>query len=216
MTERKSLFRAWLVDRVSEAKLRKVAGQSLEDRARYLGVQPDVLVEADQRRLERVASVGRFASNREVHGRAAHDSYTCRVRLYMPIVIAKPFDELCQIKGVTTSMLGRAIVQTLLLSAHNPRWYGTGWLYKGKFYTEDRLVTDNGNERSSAVSVIKQFVISTGADIALRRRAERAGCTKTALVRGAIIDLLEGHTGKLVYADTASMYNDPDRYPRGP
>lgn len=212
MTARKSLFRAWLVDRVSEARLRKVAGQTLEDRARYLGVQPDVLIEADKRRLERHASVGRFASNREVHGRAAHDAYTYRIQLYMPPVIAKPFDEVCEIKGITASTLGRAVVHTLLLSPNNPRWYGTGWLYKGKLYSEDRCQTG----KRAPQSVTKQFIISTGADIALRRRAERAGTHKTALVRGAIIDLLEGHTGKLIYSDTGSMYNDPDRYYNGP
>jgi len=44
-------------------------------------------------------------------------------------------------------------------------------------------------------------------------RAQRLGCTYTGLVRGAIIDLLEGRTKRLiVVAGAAAMWEDESRY----
>lgn len=203
MTERVSQFRCWLVDRVSEARVHKVAGQSLEDLARYLGVQPDVLEEATKKRHERIEQAGFRATNREVHGRAGHRVYTRVIPLYVPREVMDPIRALCEQRDILPVGLFRAVIHTFLLSSRNPTWQNKGWLYQGKCYSGS--ISAPGNSKY-------QVRISTGAHIALTRRAEVRGATLTGLVRGAILDMLEGRTKKLIYVDTAGMYNDPHRY----
>jgi hypothetical protein len=199
---RSSLFRTWLVDRVSDARLYKRAGQSLADRARYLGVQPDVLEEADQLRQRRLAEAGRFGSNR---GTAQYHGYTRLVSLYVPERIAAVLDAVCAARHIEFADLARAVVQTLLSGPNNPAWRGNGWLYKGKLLPPVRA---RGAKRAER----RKFSISVGADIALGDRAERLGATKTGLIRGALCDVAEGRMKRLIYTDTTSMWNDPARY----
>jgi hypothetical protein len=199
-----SLFRTWLVDRVSDARLYKRKGQTLAERSRYLGVQPDVLEEADQLRQRRLEEVGRFGSRRGVHT-AQYHGYTRLVALYVPEKIAIPLDAVCAARHIEFADLARAVVQTLLSGPNNPRWCGKGWLYKGRRLPPVRSPTGKRSE-------LRKFAISVGADIALGDRAERLGVTKTGLIRGALCDVVEGRMKRLIYTDTASMWNDPARY----
>jgi hypothetical protein len=201
---RPSRFRAWLVERVSEAKLRLPKDQkTLEDQARYLGVQPDVLEEAATKRSERIEASGHQVSRRDVYA-AGHEIYTRVVALYMPPEIRRLLQGICDVRRISMHDLERAATHTLLLSGKLPSYSGKGWFYKGKRYG---VGTGKVKERLK-----EQFRISVGAYIALTRRAEINGATATGLIRGALIDVLEGRTKQLVYVDTSAMYNDPERY----
>lgn len=202
MKPKSSLFRAWLVDRVSDARLYKRAGQSLAERARYLGVQSDVLEEADQLRRRRLAEVGRFGSSRGV---AQYHGYTRLVSLHVPEKIATVLDAVCAARHIEFADLARAVVQTLLSGPNNPTWRGKGWLYKGERLPPVRARTGKRAEQ-------RKFAISVGADIALGARADRLGATKNGLIRGALCDVAEGRMKRLIYTDTVSMWNDPARY----
>lgn len=195
----KSFFRTWLVQRVSEARIRKSAKMSLEDQAKHLGIQPDVLLEAEAVRKKRIEDAGRQGYRRGVPSNTYYDGYTRRIKLYMPEQILRPLEAVCTARNIDFQDLARAAVQTLLSGPDNPRYAGKGWVYKGKRLTPGRTLA-------------RCFWVSTGADIALGLRAERAGVTKTGLVRGVLIDVIEGRVKRLLYTDLTSMWNDPSRY----
>lgn len=206
---RQSKFRSWLVDRVSEVKIDTRVEGSLEARARYLGVQPDVLEEADALRRARIDAVGRIPNRRGVHT-ANYDSYTRPILLYLPQEIVEATDAVCAGRNIDFHTLARAAVHTLLSGPNNPQWVGKGWMFHGVRYGASNQRSRVTKDRRYAVQ--RQFLISVGADIALTRRAERLGVTKTGLVRGAISDVLDGRTRQLIYVDTSSMWRDPNRY----
>lgn len=202
---RPSLFRAWLVERVSEAKLKLPKDQkTLEAQARYLGVQSDVLEEAALARRSRIEAAGHQASGRDVHGIRTHGIYTRSVALYMPDEIRALLKGLCETRRISLHDLARAATHTMLLSGTMPSYTGRGWFYKGKRY--------GAGTGQAKMRLQEKFRISVGAYIALNRRAELNGASATGLIRGALIDVLEGRTRRLVYVDTSSMYNDPERY----
>lgn len=204
MKPKTSLFRAWLVDRVSDARLYKRQGQSLTERARYLGVQPDVLEEADQLRRRKLEEAGRPGSRRAVHT-DQYDGYTRMVAVHLPMEIRVPLDAVCATRQIDFADLARAVVQTVLSGPNNPSYCGKGWMYKGKKLPPVRKA---GLPRAT----LRKFAISVGADIALAERAARLGVSKTGLVRGGLIDVVEGRMKRLIYTDTLSMWNDPKRY----
>jgi hypothetical protein len=193
------------VERVSDAKLQVPKDQkTLEGQARYLGVQPDVLEEASAKRRARIEAAGHQVSARDVHGASAHNIYTRRVVLYVPTEIRALLQGLCETRRISVHDLARAATHTLLLSGGIPSYTGKGWFYKGKRY--------GLGPATVRLKLQEQFRISVGAYIALNRRAELHGASVSGLIRGALIDVLEGRTRKLVYVDTSSMYNDPERY----
>ena len=200
MTERQSTFRKWLVDRVSEAQMQIYAGESLADRARRLGVQTDVLVEAEQLRHERLERVGRYASSRSVISSPVRRAYTQQISLYMPAEVEEPLEAIAAQRSLQLQDVARAVVHTLLLGPDNPLWVGRqGWMIGGKV-----RMAGHDNQR--------KLCVSRGADIALNTRAARLGVSKTGLVRGALCDLIEGRLRRLIYVDVASMWNDPNKY----
>lgn len=163
------------------------SSDSVEEIARRLGVQPDVLVEA-----------------RRLYGRAPR-SETREFLLAMPQKVHADWIRVTQMNRLDSSLLLRGLIQALLLSGVPPKRLQKFWIYKG-----ERLHV--GKQQGQTWPWKAHTYISWGADRALTQIAERYQATKTALVRGHVCAYLEGKASKLVLVGVNNMYNDPTRY----
>lgn len=203
-------FRRWLVSKLKQSMWAEVPGETIEDTARRLWIRPEALraaqaeLNAERKRLGRaLVKPGRFG---RLPGTAVERIY----ELAMPEAVLRDWEAYCQLRGLESGMLLRSIIHHLLLSPTNPPWTGRGWLYRG------RLVRMSGNVYRAQGKKWPWSVhtrITYGSLQALRRRALASNAKGTALIRGFVIELLEGRLTRLTLVTTLEeMYEDPDRY----
>lgn len=214
MTERRQeaelhgRFRRWLIEKVKRSRWVTYPSDSLEAVARRIGVQPDVLVEAQAELTE----------ERRHDGKLPLKLGTGRVRQarrkQIDLDVPKPvFDDwlaYCQTRDLPPSVVLRSLIHTLLSGPENPSWTGRAWWYRGKTH---RLSNYAEVAKRGWWPYNAKTDVTPGAARALALRAQALGCTYTGLVRGAIIDLLEGRTQRLnVVTSASSMWEDETRY----
>jgi hypothetical protein len=201
-------FRAWLIEKVKRSRWVTRQGDSVEVVARRIGVQPDVLVQAQAELSEERRRGGKrpvlIGTGRILPGRRK------QIDLDLPKVVNDDWLAYCHARDMSGSVVLRSIIHTLLSGPENPTWTGRTWWYRGKTHRLSNYaeVAARGWWPYNA-----KTDVSPGAGRALMLRAQRLGCTYTGLVRGAIIDLLEGRTKRLiVVAGAAAMWEDESRY----
>lgn len=199
--DRQSEFRRWIVDRVKESHFMVLREDTLEAVARRIGVQPDVLVQAQKEKATEMAALGRLPTRIGSTRRSSGSEAV--VQLMFPEEIFPVFVEAAKIKGFENSELVRSIIHTLLLGPDNPRWCARGWYYQGHMY---RI------RAATRLQYRCKSHITRGADVALGLRARQLGVTRIALVRGAVIDFLEGRMNVICHTDLEHMWDDPRRY----
>jgi hypothetical protein len=108
-------------------------------------------------------------------------------------------------------VLLRSLVHRLLTLPEPPSHLrDKRWVYRGQ---QLRLCTERGGTGRGRFVTSITAEVTPGAKQALVRRSRALGVRPTSLVRGAIIDLLEGRTKQLVIVGTVGdMWDDPDRY----
>jgi len=196
-----SRFRRWLIDRLKETSFAVYKGELVVDVARRLGVSVDVLKMAQAEKTTELQQMGRTPTN--LGGRGHERGYALMLRC--PPEARKEIHELARRMGARSSELIRGVTQTLLSGPDNPQWLGRHWIWHGKHIL---LRPVEGKGWPWFVDVY----ISRGAAAALQRRAERLGTNKTALIRSATVDFLEGRMTGIQLLPTAEMWNDPNRY----
>ena len=201
-------FRRWLIDKLKRSRWVSYSTDSLEAVARRVGVQPDVLVQAQAELTAERRSDGKKAivlgTGRAWHGRRK------QIDLDLPKAVNDDWLAYCRARDLSGSVVLRSIIHTLLSGPENPTWTGRTWWYRGKMHrlSNYKVVAAKGWWPYNA-----KTDVTPGAARALTLRAERIGCTYTGLVRGAIIDLLEGRTKRLNVVTVASaMWEDENRY----
>jgi hypothetical protein len=194
-------FRAWLVKHLTELRWSAPIGLPLPDLAVRLGVQEDVLREAQ---ALRAAELGRRGKAGIAHGRrryVAHDFAI--VQLEVPLVLKQIWLECCGIMRLEPGALFRSLLHRFLLKPERPQYIGTGWMFKGKRYVTVRA------KRECSQIVTR---ITRGAQVALDTLADNWDTTPTALARGVVTEFLEGRTQKLKIVTFRQLWGDPDRY----
>lgn len=161
-----------------------------EKLAPHLGVQVDVLRDARARHGERPVVE------------------TCAFVLQMPEQVWKDWKRVCAHQDLEGGLALRGLVQSLLLNAKRPTWIGKGWMYRG------RRVRMAGVSHGENWPWKQKTMLSRGADRALSAIAEELKTTKTALVRGQLLDYLEGKAPRIILMSAEDMSNDPHRYTR--
>lgn len=205
-------FRQWLVDKLVLTKWRTFLDEPPAKTAKRLGVQLDVLEEAMGRvSADRVArGLNPVAGSADKRRRPGKPSPAV-VHVAVPEVAYLDLEEYCKIREVTVSDLLRSLIFRLLSGPEQPSWIGTTWRYRGKRYPLTGRHTEyrrNGKEWPWQV----QTKITHGASRALTARARATGCTTSALLRGVLIDLLEGRTTTLQLVAMDAMFDDENRY----
>lgn len=155
-----------------------------------LGVQPDVLRDAR----------ARYGARPVIE--------TCAFVLQMPERIFLDWTRACELQALDGGLMLRGLVQAMLLNAKKPTWTSKGWMYRG------RRMAMSGVSHGQNWPWKQKTMLSRGAERALVEIADHLQITKTALVRGQVIDYLEGKAPRIILMGADSMSNDPKRYTR--
>ncbi len=184
-------FREWLVEQLKLSRWSVVSTETVADAARRLGVQEDVLQQAINERT----------SGKRLHARRELAEQRT-LKLWVPEEIDRDFDAYCKILGVTSAIFFRSIAQSYLLNPVTTPAMLTGtWIYRNKRYlchakTRTRLLAR----------------VSRGALLAIDHRAQQLSIPTAWLLKGLVIDVLEGRMRQIKIVLATDMWGDPKRY----
>lgn len=179
---------------------------SVAETAKALGVRADVLEEAirgraltNQRRGKPARSIGKRTMNRFDYA---------LVRVTMPPPIYKDWSEYCQTLRVKPAAVLRSLIHEFLLTGNKPTTMTHEWRYRGSVYQlESRF------KRSVPSAPTR---ITLGAQQVLDEYADHWSVKATAIMRGLVVDLLEGRTRAMKIVAFPELWGDPARYKRPP
>ena len=209
-TSQVAVFRRWLVRRLQDTCWVRVREELVESTAVRLGVQPSVLREAQAELDAAVVAAGKTPPSRsgQAAGRTPGQSHRCEVVL--PDRVHQDWQAYCQSREVPSSTMLRSLVHRMLMSNRLP-----AQARDRQCHYRGRLVkaTLQRNHGTGHFATSVECFISAGARQVLIARSRAARTTISALLRGTIIDLLEGRTTKVVLLHSINeMWNDPQRY----
>lgn len=203
MREREVRFRRWLIEQLQHTRWVTEPGDTVGSVADRLGVTPQLLAEAQRQYTERAREAGRtplvLGGRRPVTSRV-------KITLAFPKSIWEDWLAVVAAQNATPAVLLRSLIQQLLCGPENPRDLGRGWRYRGR---RAKLVGKHGAHYPFVVHTD----ISDGAYRALCMRAGEIGVTPTALMRGQVLELMEGRIRRILLVPSwQSMWDDPARY----
>lgn len=193
-------FRRWLIDQLKLTQWPRRRDQTPAELAQALGVQLEVLqVAMTELRAEEVAR-GRLPSTLV---RQQDEVVLAALDVTMPEAVWKDWSAYCERRQLAPAVLLRSLVHCFLNQQANPSWVAAYWRYRGQILHISKRKTWPW----------KAFArVPRGVEIALTRRAKAIGTTRAALLRGIIIDMLEGRTTRIPLIAARAMWNDPERY----
>lgn len=203
-------FRRWIVKRLKETNWVHFQDDSIEDVSRRLGLRPELLLEAKHSFEEEARRRG-LEPQRTGLAALSESRRAARCEVVLPVEVFRDWEAHVQARGWHGTLMLRSLVHKMLLSSKLPAVVTRTCIYRGKFVP---LRTQRNNGKGHYSTVV-ECDLSDGAHQALWDRARKANVSVSALLRGAILDLLEGRTTKVVPIYTRmQMWNDPLRYAR--
>lgn len=193
-------FREWLVLQLLTTRWAAPSGLNHAQAAEHLGVTESVLTEAQALRAAEIAARGRPMSGKRRRRAPRYDYGVLRVGV-PPVILAAWRAWVGQLQ-VSGSALLRSLVHQFLLTGQRPVTLDHGWLYRG--------VTYRATEEEHKTKVITR--VTRGAQTALEHYADVWHVDATRIVRGLVIDLLEGRVQRLKIVAYGEMWGDPKRY----
>lgn len=201
-------FRRWIIERLKESQWVSYQDEDLEAESKRLGLRPELLREAQTSLAEDCRRQGRQPMRlgkqrmRAERGRA-------RFEIVLPRVVHEDWRIYCESRELTSAVLLRSLIHGLLSRVEQPSWLGPYWHYRGQ---KQAICLERRGQRGKYLTVLCTD-ITRGASHALVRRANNSNVLPSALVRGAILDLLEGRTTELtILVLPGEMWDDADRY----
>lgn len=193
-------FRSWLVKQLTVLRWSLPMYLSDEETAKRLGVRIDVLQEASALRS---AELKKRGAGGVAHGKRRFVSHDyAKIAIRMPTAIRDPWRATCKALRLEPATVFRSLVHHFLLQPARPPHASPTWIYRGEIY---RL--PHAHEHPPI-----QTRITRGAQVALDTHADSWNLTPTGLIRGILIEFLEGRTQKLKIVTFAELWGDPDRY----
>lgn len=180
---------------------RTILDSELDEIAKTLGLDPDLLLEA---RAE--AKVTRQERGLRVTKWYEGTSETRRYyqfHLFMPELVMKAWREECVFRQVAGPLLLRSLIHDYLVRTREPNPLRK-WYWRGQFYT-----MGDSDERTR---FLERATIPLGSRRALVARAIRVGTTPTALCRALAIEALSGLHRDVPLIEASMMFDDEERY----
>ena len=205
-------FRRWIVEKLKETIWLHYAGEERSEVAKRLGLQPELLLEAELSLERDCRRDGRtpvkLGSSNASSSRRLSSGF--HVDLPIPPRVHADLIAYCDTRKIPPSTLLRSLIHWLLLRRELPAaCSGKYWIYRGKREQICRRRSETTGRRATSVDTL----VTAGAKQALIRRARKRGVAVSALVRGAVMELLEGRIKRLyVVTNVKEMWDDPDRY----
>jgi len=189
---------------VAETSWARSLGEEPAQLAARLGVQVDVLEDAQRLLDARAGAAGRFHS--KIQGRW---SYQRRVKVAVPLPILEDLRAYAEVRKRSVSDIIRSLIHDVLIRPTNPPT--SVWRHQGKIVRLTRSEVHKGKDGKGHIHMACTD-ISYGALEALNRRARGAGTKASGLIRAAIMQLLTERTKELPIVSVSEMWHDPDRY----
>ncbi len=207
-------FRAWLAGCLRGTKYATVElrDEEIDRTAKRLGVDVDLLLEVRAKALIELHARGlspplsntipREQREAKLRGQKLDEK---KRRLYqfhfpMPPEIVTAWKAECEVRGVHPPTFLRSLIHEYLLGTREPNAVRY-WGWRGKIYRAPH-----------AVRAIEPVVIPQGARRALFHRASSIGATASAVVRGLVLEALEGEHRNIPLMSAGMMYDDETRY----
>jgi len=201
-------FRSWLVDRVKESGWVAYAGEDLESISQRLGIRPEIITEARNVLADEYRKSGKLPW--DVRPRNKLDPVRSRYEIVLPKVVHEDWKKYCESRELTQAAMLRSLIHYVLCRPDSPTWLSDHWRYHGRVH---RICNVRGGKHGKGRFITSvQTDLTPGANEALKMRARDASVEASGLVRGAIIDLLEGRIKKLPVVHSRQMWDDPARY----
>jgi hypothetical protein len=193
-------FRTWLVKQLTLTRWSLPIDLDEKEQAKRLGVQVDVIREAQQARDSELKHRGNGGIAR---GRRRYiGSDYCSIYVRIPPAIRKDWVEMCAALKLEPSTVLRSLIHQFLSNPLRPQLTSSTWLYRGAVQRVKK-----GHE-----CPMVRTRITRGAQQALDTHADNWSVTPTGIIRGLLTDFLEGRTKKLKIVSFAELWGDPDRY----
>ncbi len=184
-------FREWLLVQLKLSRWSVTEREEVADAARRLGVQEDLLQQAISER----------ASGKKLHTRRELAEQR-QLKMWVPQEVSLDWLEYCKLLGVTGATLLRGIVQRYLVQpVTTPAMLDRRWFYRGKRYS---------TKADSRVHVMSR--VSRGAMQAIDHHARELRVPTAWVLKGLVVDLLEGRTKQVKFLLPGEMWGDPKRY----
>ena len=195
-----SRFRDWLVHRVKHSRWTARNCPDLDAVAWRIGVQADVLVDAQAALDAEQRAAGRTPVQ---IGKRLQVQKQTGFSIDLPPIVYEDLRAYCKLRQLAITVVMRSLITKLLTGTAQPQWLGRGWYYKGNHYPAARQ-----GERHPV-----RADVTSGATEALGRRAVVCGVSVSALLRGMVIDLLEGRISRMVIVNSLTqMPDDASKY----
>lgn len=178
----------------------------LERLSKALGVRPDVLQEASDR-LD-AEKRGRGLPTRK--GMKNREKGFPQLELDFPEKIYDDWLTWCELRNGKSQALIRGLIHDYLLDTWEPEVLSSSWIYKNKVHVLGIRLWEE--KHHAAWPYRERIFVTVGAKQALHFRATRQNISSRALLRGLILEALEGRTANIRPVDARSMYDDPLRY----
>lgn len=188
-------FRKWLVHKLAVTRWGASKDVILPELAVKLGVQLDVLREAVKIREARALEIGHGRTK----GRAADYA---DLKIFAPPEVFRYWEQYCQTLQIAKSAFLRSLVhQFLIAGAPRPTTTTSAWIFRGNVYRQ--RLADRQTIRA---------IVTRGVQIALDHYADEWHVKPSAILRGLVLDALEGKTKRLKIVAFSELWGDPDRY----
>ena len=194
-------FRTWLVKQLTLSRWSAPLSEPEADLAVRLGVQLEVLREAQAIRDQELKKRGRAGVVRGRRRYVGHDY--AEIRIWMPKSVHLVWLEVCAALRVESSVVLRSLIHHFLLSPQRPTVTAPFWLYHGE---QLPTATRKGPRQGGKTRITR------GAQIALDHYADGWGVSPSAVVRGVVTDFLEGRIQRIKMVAFAELWGDADRY----
>lgn len=193
-------FREWLIRQLLLTRWSAPSDFTHEELSRHLGVTVDVIEEARRRRELEIAQRGKPRHRGRKAALGLRSDHAI-MRVSMPEPMRNIWHAWLRTLRVSTGALLRSLIHHFLLTGQRPVTTSRSWHYKGAVY---KITIDVGKKLETK--------ITRGAETALDHYADLWGVTATAILRGLVVDLLEGRVQKLKVIAYTELWGDPDRY----
>lgn len=177
-----------------------------EPLSKELGVRPDILVAARAMVVEERRARGRKPPS----GDKVNERGWPQITIYMPEKVFNDWHTWCESRKATSPALLRGILHAYLLGSWEPAWVQSLWRYRG----ENLPIQIRDQRKKSEWPWRERILLTPGAHGALRFRASCAGSWPAEIVRGLVLEILEGRYLNVIPRDAKSMFDDPERYRR--
>lgn len=194
-------FREWLVRQLMLAHWAPQSeNMSPAAMAEQLGVTESVFHEAIHRREEETLRRGRAPKKfgKYAIGRTDYS----RIRLVLPPSVLADMDEYVRVLRVSKAVLFRSLIHRFLLHPERPTVLSRSWLYRGERHKT--------NMKLSKSFMVARLTLAAVA--ALEHHARSWNIPVTHLLRGLMIDFLEGRTKQIQMIGFRELWGDPERY----